>query len=76
MKFPQYYVNQDGVVHTIFDRNSSTCGNLFQLVEVTEEDTSTVLILERDGVDLGLLIVDEFTLWPTLMSLAEAIEGE
>lgn len=72
MKFPMYFVDENGVIHTVYSETESTYTNHFNIAN--RPYGYDVEILFQDG---GELCIDqEYCLWDSLVELASVIERE
>lgn len=69
-KFPLYFVNQDGVIHSVFSESSSTFRDDFVI------EGGTILILGEYEEGGGREIIEEFQLWDSLLVLSSEIENK
>ena len=73
MKFPQYFVDEDGVIHTLFNQIQGTFGQQdFKLEDQGQYVTIEIGEWENDGCfrhDYS------YVLWESLVALAKKIEG-
>ncbi|WP_390241872.1 hypothetical protein [Vibrio sp. R78045] len=71
-----YFVCVNGAIWTVFDDGSS---NHSHDLQVTSDGKTVELLGEFEGApgpDVGRLIVDEYTLWSSLLELSAHIEAE
>ena len=73
-KYPLYFVDNEGIIHTVFDDNNSTLTSCFD-IKVGDNGGLTYRHL-TDWEDGNWLVFEEYTLWNTLTELAKQIEGE
>lgn len=67
-KFPQYFINDKGVIHTISGESSCTYCEMFSIVETP--DGLHIWVLEEND-PFG---EEEYQLWNSLKLLEETIE--
>ena len=71
-KYPLYFVDNEGIIHTVFDDKNSTLTNNFNIEVVSWGLNFRQLEWQGDE----LLVFEEYHLWNTLTELAKQIEGE